>query len=302
MIPPTLPLLFPSLLVPSLVPVGAQAERPTAPCRETVTPIAIDGSLDEWRRSDPVALGSVANLLRIPESFPPEKWKGPADASARLWFAYDRAQLFVAGEVDDDVRQEDPRVWWAGDAIEVFFRFDPEPASGAEPGEEDLQVFLLPLCASRPWGVAIQGHRRGPSDGGFVGVRVAAQPRPGGGGYTFEVAIPLVNLPRFPTDGGRIGLNVALDDADDPSAQTESYLVWFNPGPSPAFDMRARGWLETLPELERPARGGGSPRLLGDLGFAGGALLLLLGLFALAAREKGLALSRGARVFALLAL
>ncbi|MCI0588550.1 MAG: sigma 54-interacting transcriptional regulator [Planctomycetes bacterium] len=304
MTPSTLPLLLPALLGPSPVPPGPPTDRPTASCPEIVVPITIDGWFGpkEWDGAQPIAFGSDANLLRIPESFPPEKWKGPADASARIWFAYDRAQLFVAGEVDDDVRQEDPRVWWAGDAIEIFLRLDPEPAAGAEPEEEDLQVFLLPLCAPRPWGVAIQGHRRGPSDGGFVGVQVAAQPRPGGGGFTFEAAIPLVNLPGFPADGGRIGLNVALDDADDPSAQTETYLVWFNPGPSPAFDMRAKGWLETQPALERPSSGGTSPRLLGDLGFAGGAVLLLLGLFALAAREKGLALSREARVLALLAL
>ncbi|HET6204411.1 MAG TPA: sigma 54-interacting transcriptional regulator [Planctomycetota bacterium] len=290
------------LLLASLLAAGA--ERPAVSCREIFVPVEVDGSLaqEKWDQAPPTLIGSEGALLRVAGTLPAEKWRGPGDASASLWFAYDRAHFYVAGEVRDDVHLDDPQVWWAGDAIELFLRFSSEPAPAASPGPEDLQIFLLPLSAARPWGVAIQGRRRGPGDGGFVGVRVAAKPLSGGGGYTFEAAIPLVNLPGFPVGGGRIGFNVALDDADEATAGTETYLVWFNPGPPPAFDMRARGWLDVVPTLVPPPVGGTPSRLLEDVGFAGGVLLLLLGLFALAAREGSLAISRSARVVALLVL
>jgi DNA-binding NtrC family response regulator/HAMP domain-containing protein len=255
--------------------------RPVARAVELLAPVVVDGNLDDWVGIVPLRIETADKLLDVTHLG--KDWGGPADASARIFLAHDRAHLLVAGEVRDDRFVENPGVWWNGDAVELFFRLPPEDPAALPPEADGFQIFLMPLSSMRPWGVVWKRDGVGASgDGGIADLRVAGREMPGGGGYTFEAAIPLVHLPGLVPGGAAAPFNIAIDDADDPERGTRNYLVWANLGPPPFNDASARGLLQLSASLASstpaasPERGWPAD-VVAFLGVLGGIAGLLFG-------------------------
>ncbi|MBL8767856.1 MAG: sigma 54-interacting transcriptional regulator [Planctomycetes bacterium] len=201
------------------------AQEPAEPWVHAIgTPVVVDGVLTEWQRRDAITLDRAEQVARDEQSA--SAWQGPDDASLTLYLAWDDEALYLAGEVKDDHRVHDDRVWWDGDCIELFFDTDLSRQSAqAVWGDDDVQLCLMPYNPGRPWGVAKHGRSFLLSDGGFEGVSVAAQTTRGAG-YTFEARIPFANFPNFRRTDKAAGFDVALHDHDAQEGQAPhaSYL------------------------------------------------------------------------------
>jgi hypothetical protein len=88
-------------------------------------PFQLDGSLDEWAGTKPVAVADgavftfpVFTRYSVAES---NNWRGTKDLSAKVWLATDGEALLVAAEVTDDTHVNDMtgREIHRGDALQV---------------------------------------------------------------------------------------------------------------------------------------------------------------------------------------
>jgi diguanylate cyclase (GGDEF)-like protein len=241
------------------------------------TPVVVDGVLTEWPRRDALTLDHAEQVARDDQGA--AAWQGPDDASLTLFLAWDDEALYFAGEVKDDHRVHDDRVWWDGDCIELFFDTDlTRQSAQAVWGDDDVQLCLMPYNAGRPWGVAKHGRSFLLSDGGFEGVTVAAQSTRGAG-YTFEARLPFANFPNLRRIDRALGFDVALHDHDAPDGQPPhaSYL-----SPSGRRDLfqttdHFMPLVFVQAERERPSDDATStPLQIGALLIAAAAVLLLV--------------------------
>jgi diguanylate cyclase (GGDEF)-like protein len=211
---------------------GITAEEPRVQAH-VVRDFVLDGELgpSEWKGFVPLVLGE-ANLIRIEGSDLSRGWRGPADLSGEFHVGYTATDFVLAGRVRDDALTLNPRVWWAGDEIEVFLDLDPredEPDLTVY-NADDYQIILFPPAEGRRFGVAAAAGRKTPGDGNFDGVRVACRrftdEAGGHAGFTFEAAIPFSNFPLLrPQPGRTIGFDLALSDADGQHVQ-RTYMTW----------------------------------------------------------------------------
>ncbi len=236
-------LLALGLAVPSAAQGAAQSPRQAPPkgLPWQSAAVQIDGDLTdgEWSAAWKMELAAGDRVAHSRGG----AWRGPEDLSATFWLSYDAAHLYVAGSVRDDqlVRQRKSSYWHQGDAVELFLDVDPDNDAGEEAGHrfnaDDLQIFLMPLNPSRPWGLVAWSGAVGeaPHYGGaaLTGVRVAALERQGRG-YDFEAAIPFHSLPGFEPGTERVAFNLAVDDCDDPDRY--NYITWT--GTNPVDDVR----------------------------------------------------------------
>jgi hypothetical protein len=208
----------------------APAEKPVVRAR-VVRSFNLDGVLSpaEWGEADRLVFGEK-NLIRNAADLSRD-WSGESDLSGVLHVGFTATNLVIAGTVTDDRLKLNPIDWWLGDEIEVFFDLDldPDEKKPSRYDGDDYQLLLFPLATDRTWGFTTFGGDRGKTDGGFDGVRSAAARLDIDGsyaGFTFEVAIPLVNFPRLKVRRGvEIGFDLALVDADDTFRQ-KSYMTW----------------------------------------------------------------------------
>ncbi|MCU0726593.1 MAG: sigma 54-interacting transcriptional regulator [Planctomycetes bacterium] len=193
----------------------------------------LDGEIGdaEWQGATLLHM-SEANLIRQEGSPLSGDWRGPADLSGDFRVGYTATDLVLAGRVRDDVLTLNPRVWWAGDEIEIFLDLDPreDEADLTVYNADDYQIILFPPAEGRRFGVVAAPGRKSPGDGGFDGVRVMCRRLADEGGayagYTFEAAIPFANFPLLrPQPGRPIGFDLALSDADGELVQ-RTYMTW----------------------------------------------------------------------------
>jgi len=226
--------LGPLLLALVLVVPAALAQEPAEkpPLRAHPVPdFKLDGEIDEWDPESAVVLGDE-NRIFGEDSPLSRAWSGPEDLSGEIHIGYTATDLVIAGTIHDDVLTLNPRIWWLGDEIEVFI--DPDRSGGETDthdgsDRDDYQLLLFPLGQERTWGFAVVSGTMGRSDGGFDGVRTASKrlsnDQGNFRGYTFEVAIPLVNFPRLEIGRDReIGFDLALVDADGEFVQ-KTYMT-----------------------------------------------------------------------------
>ncbi|MEN8150985.1 MAG: diguanylate cyclase, partial [Planctomycetota bacterium] len=211
------------LVLVLLSPAPAQEDGPVVRAR-VVRNFKLDGVLDEWG-APPLVLGKDNVIART------GGWAGEADLSAKIHVGYTATDLVLAGRVTDDKLLLNPNHWWLGDEIEIFLDL---ALAGDEPAEDrfsddDYQLILFPLAPDRTWGFTNIGGATAQGDGGFDGVKTAAERIEGEEGYegfTFEIAIPLVNFPDLSIRRGlTIGFDVAVVDADDRFGQ-KAYMTW----------------------------------------------------------------------------
>jgi len=186
----------------------------------------VDGDLGEWTALAAQPLNTAAQVVLGKPSPMFEKvagtWWGPEDLSGKLWFARGADSLWVAVDVTDDSLTP-PQVLpqaYEWDCVELFLdgRAPQEQATSSY-GPGVVQVFIAPpdvdgrcavqFCQGSLQGIEARGRRRA-------------------GGYTVEVCVPLsrANFPALDTGpGGLMGLDVALDDADE-GAKRKVQIVW----------------------------------------------------------------------------
>jgi hypothetical protein len=202
---------------------------PVVPAPEGAS-MTIDGNLDEWQ--------DAAVLFPLPR--PKDRlqqlgWTGIADCFATFRLVRDAERLYIAAEVRDDALEAihaDPGMFWANDGIEIFLDFDLKDRSTQAFNKDDVQLVVCPLS------LATEGRADGwMSPQSYAGpVDVAS--RRSENGYVIEMAVTLPEAYRgLLSDGGRIGLDVAVNDCDAGNWQTQ--LRWFPWGKS-SEDARAR--------------------------------------------------------------
>jgi len=211
----------------------------------------IDGDLSDWPTA-PRVDGELGLIPAWPSlNLNPEtghafngEFSGDADCSARLWFAYDAENLYVAGRVNDDfIKHGD---MWGSDRLNLVFdaRLDatratyPHGAVG-HPGwaADDFWVLLCPFATGAD-GAPITERLGGeiPSGGanGYFGAvsgaRCAVAEEPGG--YRFEWALPLKQLPYLKAESGTFtGFTFFVTDHDADGMAELMYLTdWGTPG------------------------------------------------------------------------
>ncbi|MCC7012608.1 MAG: sigma 54-interacting transcriptional regulator [Planctomycetes bacterium] len=213
--------------------------------------LAIDGDPAEWRASfDPtfeIARGD--QLVDLGPRSADALWRGPDDASVRVWLGWNSVDFVLYGEVYDDVLQHDSERWYQGDSLELFL--DTLDWT-AEWGPDDWQVMLAPAWPERPWGVYPRPGQVQRPDGGFGGVEIVSAPFIGG--YRFEARIPWRNFGRYsPSDGARLGFNFAQCDRDQ-RGFLESYGTWTGES-AVAQESDRRGVLVLAPRGNEPQAG-----------------------------------------------
>lgn len=171
----------------------------------------LDGRLDEWT-GDPAIDLTPTSGHPFSGSFAPD-----SPFRARLWFAYDRFKLYVAGRVEGAAMQGGEM--WGSDRLSLAFdaRLDSTPAQyprGAVGSEQwqadDYWVFLAPFARTDTgkehplsWRVGGSSERGeagwGEEKAGYYGEVDGAKAKvirsEDGQAYDFEWAIPLSELP-----------------------------------------------------------------------------------------------------------
>ncbi|MDJ0521081.1 MAG: sigma 54-interacting transcriptional regulator [Planctomycetota bacterium] len=187
----------------------------------------MDGILDEWQGLPAEAEAVLARREQLHPRLG-EAWSGPEDGSVRVAVAVHGDDLYLGLSFTDDVVVHEPeRAWWHGDSLELFV--NPDLVPGERPPHrftpDCRQIFLMPANADLPWGVVYRGLRQVFGDGGLRGVEVVRGPEREGG-YDAEARIPLVNFGITDRREARLGFALALNDADDPGAPSDTYLSW----------------------------------------------------------------------------
>ena len=239
--------------------LAAPAARAQAPDSSLVVPfqsryVELDGDLQEWEAARSVRLNEPALLVRDGEK---AHWQGLNDLSATLHLSYDTAHFYLAGEVlDSDLVPGDETE--RGDAIWVFFDFDPAGESDEEAADRPrdvVKLILMPLNPVRRWRVLTEvGAGRLEQLGGaaLTGVRVVTVPQ-AGRGYTFEAVIPFHNFPGLPQAAGAIGFDITVEDRDGVARSQSMRLTGDAPADAPHPLLRFAG--ERLPLEVGPEEG-----------------------------------------------
>ncbi|MBI4879535.1 MAG: sigma 54-interacting transcriptional regulator [Planctomycetes bacterium] len=183
-------------------------------CYPAQQAIVVDGDLGDWDRRGPIKIAEPWQRNLIEGNALSRDWQGPEDSSATIYLAYDSENLYVAGEVKDDLRLHDDKVWWSGDCLELFLDLDRD-GDRDDPAwnEDDYQICLMPYFPGRPWGVSKHGPATLLSDEKLQGIAVASRQR-AAAGYSFEARLAFKDFKSFDPAARKLGFNLALNDHD----------------------------------------------------------------------------------------
>jgi hypothetical protein len=197
--------------------------------RALVPPI-VDGDLSDWEGASPgpFPAGFVTDIA------PGVKYGGADDLSASFYFAWDASNFYVAATITDDVHVQFARTrgydLYKGDDIEIWFDTDLAGDFASRQGNaDDFQLGLSPgdFGALGPEAVFWKPDR---VDARNKMVRVAAQRRPDGRGYTLESAVPWAAFGDFrPRPGQAIGFAASAGDNDQTGVPVQEVMVSTSP-------------------------------------------------------------------------
>jgi len=181
----------------------------------------IDGSLEEWEKLRPMLLGMDATRRRHQVvDFP--AWGGPLDCSAKGWLGWDKRFLYFAVEVTDNTFYQDrpPEYISLNDSLALVLDVRRDTRAFLYREEDDRELWWA-LVGERT--ISFYQYGRGsPTD--KPKILAAARKKPGGGGWTCEVAIPWEEIGVSAKMGLRLGFTWVVADSD--SGQYEGWLGW----------------------------------------------------------------------------
>lgn len=180
----------------------------------------IDGNLDDW--ADTTRTESLYRVYNVAE------WDRTDDVRASWRLTWDRENLYVAVDVEDDthVQVEQGNAIFRGDGISLQIDTQRADASDQQLSADDFQINLSPGdFAGNP---AAAYRFRGDSSGSIVdftghSVQVAAVRTPGG--YILEAAIPWGDLEVVPEGGLLLGIALNVNDNDTPGTAVQEVMM-----------------------------------------------------------------------------
>jgi serine/threonine-protein kinase len=193
-------------------------------------PPVIDGDLSDWQSAQPgpfpVDDVTFRKLGR--------DWHGPNDLSGSFYFAWDDTSFYVAATITDNLHVQTARTrsydLYKGDDVELWFDTDlAGDFAVSEANADDYQLGLSPgdFAGLVPEAVFWNPDR---SDARNALVRVAAQARPGNGGYTLEAAVPWQAMGAFrPHPGSAIGFAASAGDNDQRDTPEQELMTSTGP-------------------------------------------------------------------------
>ncbi|HEY3416701.1 MAG TPA: sugar-binding protein [Armatimonadota bacterium] len=214
--------------VPAPTPLAAPLEDTAAPCCTVrdlgplswVLPVAqravtLDGTLAEWDFSHPAITATAATIDKLGWKSPAPE--GDADLSARVQFAWDAENLYLAAHVTDDQLAETAgqAAWgspWGHDTV-VARILPPNWLTGGPRATG-------PVASDQYFGLSYYSPETGP------------RPLPGGArylatrapqGYDIEAAIPFRTLGFRPEAGDRLPGMIILSDIDPQKAPGQRF-------------------------------------------------------------------------------
>jgi hypothetical protein len=148
------------------------------------------------------------------------QWQGEADLSGKVWLAWDKDNLYLEAQAQDDTFT--PGIS-TGDAVELFFDTVPQSVLTQTPGFYRKGATQAMFTAVNN---VIQAEMNKNSDPAFNLSTVKSSFYRMTGGYLLKAAIPWPNLSPFvPKEGGVLGFDIALDDADNTKTR-KTQMVW----------------------------------------------------------------------------
>lgn len=214
-------------LVLAMVMVGAGQDVPVAVAWQVGDQITIDGSLEEWNKSAPIAISKTSQLI-----IGGYLWGGSYDLSATVYLMWDADHLYVAAEVWDDV----PFTARPGfkpdeaDSIGIYLSTNLDADRNRERYEPtDFRILIMTDefefytaidrdMVQAPNGIETVGMYGDEQVIEGFEAAVVATPR----GYVLETKIPFAALasdllPKFvPEAGTKVGFDLELNDIDMP--------------------------------------------------------------------------------------
>ena len=200
-------------------------------CVTTLDEMSIDtGSGTEQPRSDkllipygvpsPVIDGVVDDIWsKVPSHSINNQLLGSqtaADLSGQFRMMYDRSNVYLLVEVQDDlIRSNSGADWWEDDGIEIYIDAD---LSGGE-SWDGVNDYLLGFRVGDPEAKVGGFSAEMPSSLTF-NQRIA------GGGYVMEIKIPLAVMGYDRSNGGRFGFDIHINDDDDTGGR-DGKVSWF---------------------------------------------------------------------------
>lgn len=201
---------------------GRTASQPLIPPRIAIhraSNLQMDGDLKDWNANQQVpdwVLGSTDGAAR-----------------AKVYLAWSKEGLYVAADVQNSkLNTQDPRSFWADDALELFLDTrDKKTPRAFEAG--DHQFWLVPQVEGKR--VYVGQWKRGSelpeTRYDIAGIQSAAVRR--GDGYVMECLIPASSLRDWkPQAGTRLGLNFNLSVRSTPDRE----VFWTRPKNDGAAD------------------------------------------------------------------
>ena len=196
-----------------------RADTPEGSLPRLTKPRLLDAKLDEWEGATSL---SVRNASYISKVKPGREWRGPLDAGAEMYCAWNDDGLCLAAIVADDTIQNErpPGLTWQQDCLELFIdgrtgeKFMKPPYSKGA-----YQLFVRPPTDKLPAALFVSER-----DGTIAGLRIFGQRTPTG--YVVEMFIPWSAFPEFrPKTGSQFGLQYSLCDYDKRDQGTNQPMV-----------------------------------------------------------------------------
>ena len=208
---------------------------------KTYTPIAVDGTLEDWARrlADSnwsgqleIKKGQVTQWIRavpiyvnaLTSRVESGTVKSPEDFSAIVYTLWDAQHFYVAAVVTDEevVTQHVGGDIWQDDTLELWMDCRHDAVTHTLTQEDEYQLGFSPASKYRSEAVA-WAWRNPRADVVAASMRVASALTPAG--YMLEGSVPWAALKGCePAAGGMIGFNISMVDKDDD--QLWSHVTW----------------------------------------------------------------------------
>ncbi|MHC4439961.1 MAG: sugar-binding protein, partial [Planctomycetota bacterium] len=172
--------------------------------RKADGPVRVDGKAEAlWSESRQYKIGNV-----IYESPSNEE-----DFSASYKAVWDEKNLYLLVDVTDDNLKNDSSEFWLDDCVEIFV--DADNSKSGSYGDNDFQFHFGWADANPSMGESQHNQTAGVE---FASVRTDR-------GYRMEIKLPWSTLGAEPSAGGKIGLDVHVNDDDD-GGDRDTKLTW----------------------------------------------------------------------------
>lgn len=180
----------------------------------------VDGSVDEWKVSEPLSLQGPANYVPLGAS---RKWADPEDCSALVYCGWDQQYVYVTVDVRDDkfAAPANASLHTLGDSLRLAINPDASPRYGID---DNNVLCSMALVGGRTVFQIDQG------DNPDIQQRPRAEVRrkPDGKGLNYEIALPWALLRPNPRQrpGEETGLQIGLAVFDDDGSGVEGAVEW----------------------------------------------------------------------------